>query len=220
METSFRVSTQPNNSDGAYGVRDTPVSGRQLSSTVSSFPLGGGRISMYEVDGMAYKDKEKKKETDRRYYESHREEMRERLKRWCKANPEKKSEQGRRYQQKYPERIKEKNRQQYIKNLEKRRESNRCYQQAHREQSCAYMRKIKDPEAYRARIMLRTAVAAGKIIKPENCQDCLKPFPKAQIQGHHEDYSRPYDVTWLCSKCHGKLGRRNKLIGEEDHAKV
>jgi len=61
-------------------------------------------------------------------------------------------------------------------------------------------RRKKDPAKERARILLREAVRAGRILKPEYCQTC---GGAGRLQGHHDDYSRPYAVDWLCSGCHG-----------------
>lgn len=60
---------------------------------------------------------------------------------------------------------------------------------------------------YKAGQMLRNAVAAGKIVKPTTCQDCGK---EGRIQAHHHDYSKPFDVIWVCQKCHGK---RHRMVG-------
>ena len=59
-----------------------------------------------------------------------------------------------------------------------------------------------------ARIMLSKAVKSGKIVRPSACEDCQKALP---IQGHHSDYSKPYDVIWLCDVCHD---RTHKIIEE------
>lgn len=57
-----------------------------------------------------------------------------------------------------------------------------------------------------ARAKTRNAVKAGKIVKPNHCSNCRKEAP---LQGHHEDYSKPLEVQWLCDSCHkhthGKL---------------
>lgn len=55
----------------------------------------------------------------------------------------------------------------------------------------------KDPIKFRARKQLLNAMKSGKIIK-QPCERCGDLF----AQGHHEDYSRPLDVVWLCSKHH------------------
>ncbi|PWU06772.1 MAG: hypothetical protein C5B43_01280 [Verrucomicrobia bacterium] len=52
-----------------------------------------------------------------------------------------------------------------------------------------------------ANVLLNRAVSKGELERPSHCQNCKN---RAAIQGHHHDYGKPYDVTWLCSKCHAK----------------
>lgn len=63
---------------------------------------------------------------------------------------------------------------------------------------------------------LRRAVLDGKIIKPEHCSKCLTVLPKMKIQGHHDDYSKPYDVVWVCQSCHKEIHIKinDKKMGE------
>ena len=49
-----------------------------------------------------------------------------------------------------------------------------------------------------ARAMLRYEVMAGRITK-KPCEICGE---TKNIQAHHEDYSKPLDVIWLCPKHH------------------
>ena len=62
-------------------------------------------------------------------------------------------------------------------------------------------KKYKELNKYKinARARLRYAILTGKIIiKP--CEICGE---TRNIQAHHEDYSNPLDVIWLCAKHHG-----------------
>jgi hypothetical protein len=61
----------------------------------------------------------------------------------------------------------------------------------------------------KCRLFLNTAVQHGWVVKPTTCSECNK---KSIIHGHHEDYSKPLEVQWLCPKCHAKRGhnKRNK----------
>jgi hypothetical protein len=61
------------------------------------------------------------------------------------------------------------------------------------------------PEQAKAKWLVQTHVKRGKIIKPEGCERCGKPFPPAQLQAHHKDYAFPLDVSWYCSACHKEV---------------
>lgn len=63
------------------------------------------------------------------------------------------------------------------------------------------------PEKDRARQILRDALKAGEITKPDRCEDCGRAVDHP-LHGHHEDYSQPLAVAWLCSGCHGRRHRR------------
>jgi len=64
--------------------------------------------------------------------------------------------------------------------------------------------------------ILRKAVYEGLIQKPNQCQKCKGVFPKRKIYGHHQDYTKPYDVIWLCYACHHSIekvnGKRIKFL--------
>lgn len=51
----------------------------------------------------------------------------------------------------------------------------------------------------RARKKLRYAVKVGKLTR-QPCESCGK---TSGVQGHHDDYSKPLEVRWLCRKHHG-----------------
>lgn len=57
----------------------------------------------------------------------------------------------------------------------------------------------KYPEKNSARMKLSNAVRDGKI-NPMPCEVCGNPTSEA----HHDDYSKPLDVKWLCSKHHAE----------------
>lgn len=63
-------------------------------------------------------------------------------------------------------------------------------------------------EEVKAQRLLRYAVKIGKIIKPKKCEDCKK---EKRLSGHHESYSKPLKVIWLCSSCHKLKHTLDKL---------
>lgn len=54
--------------------------------------------------------------------------------------------------------------------------------------------------------MLTLAIYHGDLTPPAVCQKCGK---FATVDGHHEDYSKPLDVIWLCRDCHKKEHKRD-----------
>lgn len=58
------------------------------------------------------------------------------------------------------------------------------------------------PQKYKARYTFRNAVRLGKI-KKQPCAQC----GEKKAQGHHPDYSKPFDVIWLCLQHHKEQHR-------------
>lgn len=59
--------------------------------------------------------------------------------------------------------------------------------------------RIRYPERGAAHVAVNRAVREGRLVKPDACEDCGRALP---LHGHHDDYSRPLDVRWLCVDCH------------------
>ena len=55
-----------------------------------------------------------------------------------------------------------------------------------------------------AHLKLRYNVKMGRIKKSSICFIC---GDNTLLHGHHQDYSRPLDVVWLCAKCHQYIHR-------------
>lgn len=67
----------------------------------------------------------------------------------------------------------------------------------------------------RAHIMVGNAIRDGVLKKPATCERCHEEKP---VNGHHESYYKPLEVTWLCDDCHGLRHREINLLALEDAA--
>lgn len=75
---------------------------------------------------------------------------------------------------------------------------------------CKYVdKKNTYANKHRANNLLTKAIKNNKVKKPEKCSVCLK---KAKIDGHHYDYSKPYDVIWVCRQCHSNIHHNIRLL--------
>jgi hypothetical protein len=58
---------------------------------------------------------------------------------------------------------------------------------------------LRYPHKQAARQAVSNAIRDGKIFRPASCQQCSS---GARLHAHHDDYSKPLDVRWLCVPCH------------------
>lgn len=77
-------------------------------------------------------------------------------------------------------------------NNPRRREQNKQYYAA---------MKARCPERFRAYSLFHSARKCGRIT-PSPCEVCGS---TRRIEGHHEDYSKPLEVRWLCKAHHLQL---------------
>lgn len=76
------------------------------------------------------------------------------------------------------------------------------------EQTPEYRR--RNPEKYRAHSLVASALRCKRLFK-QPCARC----GSLEVHGHHEDYSKPLDVMWLCPVHHSE---RHKEIEAERQA--
>ena len=68
-----------------------------------------------------------------------------------------------------------------------------------------YYPHLYNPVKDGARNTVRRSIRSGLLTRPNACERCAS---KVNIQAHHEDYSKPLEVQWLCRKCHAKHHRK------------
>lgn len=94
--------------------------------------------------------------------------------------------------------------------LPHRVESRRSYQQTTSGKKASNKAKKRwltsNPIKRSANVAVGNAVRDGVLNKPSICSECGS---CGRIHGHHDDYSKPLDVRWLCSKCHSRWHRDN-----------
>jgi len=72
------------------------------------------------------------------------------------------------------------------------------------------------PEKRRAWAIFKLAIK-HKILSPMLCEVC----GKSKTQGHHEDYSEPLIVNWLCPKHHSEFDKiRRKNVKENPKLEI
>lgn len=92
--------------------------------------------------------------------------------------------------------------------LPHRIESRDVYQQTDAGRAAARRARKRYAERYpskrAAHIACKNAVRDGKLMR-QPCEKCGSPV----TQAHHDDYSRPLDVRWLCTTHHAEWHRHN-----------
>jgi hypothetical protein len=83
------------------------------------------------------------------------------------------------------------------------RDYRRRFRAEHPERRAAEVQWIRDwrkrnPEKRRAHALVERAVKNGSL-KREPCESCGR---TTNVHSHHEDYSAPLSVRWLCAVCH------------------
>jgi hypothetical protein len=67
------------------------------------------------------------------------------------------------------------------------------------------------PMKYAAKVITGNAIRDGILTRAESCEVCGS---TDRIEGHHDDYTKPLEVRWLCCKCHVDWHKKNKPITE------
>jgi hypothetical protein len=65
--------------------------------------------------------------------------------------------------------------------------------------------KEKNPQKSAIHSLMLYAIRVGILQRKEACEVCGIP---CKTHGHHEDYSKPLEVVWLCQLCHGARHRK------------
>lgn len=133
---------------------------------------------------MSYKDKEKKRESERKSYHKNLEKSRERKRMNYKKNKEN-----------YREKDNESHRIRYHENLEEERKRSQEYAKKNPEIKRKNIDKdrLKNPERWKARKL------AKQIPLKESCEIC---HSKNKLERHHWRYDKPLLVATLCKDCH------------------
>lgn len=67
--------------------------------------------------------------------------------------------------------------------------------------------KKDNPLKSKAHQCVMWALRLNVLQRPEECQGCKR---KLKVEGHHNDYSKPLEVEWLCRLCH--MHKHDKLL--------
>ena len=87
--------------------------------------------------------------------------------------------------------------------------SDRKYSRSEKGREADRKHYYNSPEKAKALNALNHAIRDGKINRPDFCESC---FQEKFVEGHHPDYDKPLEVTWLCKKCHTELHKDLILV--------
>lgn len=132
------------------------------------------------------------------HYQSNREVYLERAKRQREVNPE-----G------YKEYLKE----YYRANKKEALEKAKAYSQTDKGKAVRklsatnYFNSEYGKRVHKARNKIQKALKSGKLIRPKYCSSCRS---EVFVEAHHKDYSKPFEIDWLCKQCHENIHHLNE----------
>jgi ribosomal protein S27AE len=111
------------------------------------------------------------------------------------------SVEDRLYRKKNADRLRVRTRLYHEKNTEEVLAKDRLYRKKNAEKILASDRlyRLRYPERCAAKSAVQRAIRSGDLTRPQTCEVCGR---SQKLQAHHEDYSRPLEVHWICSRCH------------------
>lgn len=59
---------------------------------------------------------------------------------------------------------------------------------------------------YKEKVSARNATRRLRLNKPDRCSACNE---IKKVEAHHDDYSKPLDIRWLCVECHNEWHIKN-----------
>ena len=122
--------------------------------------------------------------TAKAYNDAHREE----IARSCRA-----------YRETHADSISEYKRRWSTEHRDQKTETNQRWREIHRDEILAYgaAYRAANRDKRRATWAVKAAIKSGRMTR-QPCESCGNP----RADGHHDDYSKPLDVRWLCRSCH------------------
>lgn len=119
---------------------------------------------------------------------------------WREKNRERKAASDKRYASEHKQTVRANQRRWAERNRDQILLARKAYNRtpARAEVAKRYYENNKHKSA--ARRKANRAVKKGILINPGKCENCPSTGP---LQKHHDDYSKPLEVRWLCVPCHG-----------------
>jgi hypothetical protein len=68
-----------------------------------------------------------------------------------------------------------------------------------REEYLEALEYYKSTPQYNCHRLVANAIRTKKLIRPTHCENCQK---ECVPVAHHDDYSYPFLIKWLCNGCH------------------
>ena len=80
------------------------------------------------------------------------------------------------------------------------------YAQTHKEQRKEYTKQYRKDNKRKGQVhkIIRNRIISGKLKRPKICPVCHR---TGLVVAHHDDYSKPLIIEWMCVSCHLLLHR-------------
>lgn len=137
------------------------------------------------------------------YYERTKERQKEYAKAWRKDNAEHVYKVNKARRKANPDKHRESMRKSYAKHASKRLSDIKNWQKENRDRINEAQRKNYHSIKGQAQRAVKYALKRGEI-KKLPCTIC----GAQKVEAHHEDYTKPLEVTWLCKKHHRERHRK------------